>query len=410
MSTLYRFFHKLWRLVPRSVRRFVFFAGTSLIAPRASRSVSLRPGPATVAGLFNSTTGMGEGARLCLSGLRSLGFDTRHFDLSAAFRQRDLPGSNLIGQPAQPGESGWLIVHINAPDLPFALVAMGRRLVRHKRVIGYWVWELRRIPPNWGRGFHHVHEIWVPSQFAADAIRPHTNLPVRVVPHPVSNPVGSSLGRADFGFPQRAFVALTMFHMSSSFVRKNPIASVRAFRKAFAEDPNTLLVVQAPDGMEVPWALRELESEIGDAPNIRLMHDKLSREGVAALIGCADVVMSLHRSEGFGLVPAQAMLLGKPVVATGWSGNMDFMAERNSALVSYKLIPARDPQGTYSQTDQFWADPDVEHAAHWLQRLASSPDLRRKLGEAAAQDAARLFGLSSYKEAVGASLISSTST
>ncbi len=289
---------------------------------------------------------------------------------------------------------------------------MGRGFVRHKRVIGYWVWELRAIPPNWRRGFRHVHEIWVPSQFTADAIRPHTELPVRVVPHPVSQyvgsplgradfGVGSPLGRADFGLAEDAFVLLTMFHMTGCFVRKNPVASVRAFRKAFGDDPNSLLVVKVADGMDVAWALRELEREIGGAPNIRLMHDKLSREGIAALIRCADVVMSLHRSEGFGLVPAQAMLSAKPVVATAWSGNMDFMTERNSALVSYKLIPVRDPQGTYNQPDQLWADPDVEHAANWLKRLAASPELRRRLGETAAEDVARLFNLCSYKAAIG---------
>ncbi len=122
---------------------------------------------------------------------------------------------------------------------------------------------------------------------------------------------------------------------------------------------------------------------------------------IPALIGCADVVRSLHRSEGFGLVPAQAMLLGKPVVATGWSGNMDFMTERNSAVVGYNLIPVRDPQGSYDQKDQLWADPDVEQAAEWLQRLAWSQELRRRFGEAAAEDAARLFSLSSFKAAVG---------
>lgn len=398
------FLHKAWRCIPLRVRRPLFYAGTSVLAPRAARGAPKRPGPVTVAGLFRSTTGMGEGARLCLSSLRSLGLETRYFDLSATFGQQDLPDANLVGEPARQEEGGSLIVHLNAPYVPFALVAMGRRLVRHRRVIGYWHWELQEVPRSWRKGFRHVHEIWVPSRFTADAVRPHTELPVRVVPHPVALSVDLALGRADFGLPENAFIVLTMFHTGGSFVRKFPIASVRAFRKAFGDDPNTLLLVKAADVKNVPWALGELEREIGGAQNISLIHDKLSQKANAALIACADVILSLHRSEGFGLLPAQAMLLGKPVVATGWSGNMDFMTERNSALVDYTLITVCDPQGTYDQPDQLWADPDVEHAAHWLRKLASSPELRWQLGAAAMEDAARTFSLATYRTAIGESL------
>ena len=150
--------------------------------------------------------------------------------------------------------------------------------------------------------------------------------------------------------------------------------------------------------------MKELESAVGGAPNIRIMHDKLSQEGMDSLMQHADVILSLHRGEGFGLVLAQAMLLGKPVIATGWSGNMDFMSRRNSILLDYELIPVQDPQGSYAQGDQNWADPDIEQAADWLVRLARSPDLRRKIGQAAAEDAAERFSLRSYLDAIGPSL------
>ena len=114
----------------------------------------------------------------------------------------------------------------------------------------------------------------------------------------------------------------------------------------------------------------------------------LPEADMAGLMAAADIVISLHRSEGFGLVPAQAMALGKPVVATGWSGNLDFMNKDNSALVSYSLVPVRDPEGAFDADGQMWADANIDEAAAWLRRLAGDADLRASMGAAAAKDVA----------------------
>src|SRR5690606_18084136 len=112
----------------------------------------------------------------------------------------------------------------------------------------------------------------------------------------------------------------------------------------------------------------------------------LPEADMMGLTAASDIVISLHRSEGFGLVPAQAMALGKPVIATGWSGNMEFMTPHNSAPVSYSLIPVDDPEGTFDGAGQMWADADIEEAADWLRRLAGDATLRRNMGEKAASD------------------------
>jgi glycosyltransferase involved in cell wall biosynthesis len=109
---------------------------------------------------------------------------------------------------------------------------------------------------------------------------------------------------------------------------------------------------------------------------------------MAGLMAAADIVISLHRSEGFGLVPAQAMALGKPVIVTAWSGNLDFMNKNNSVLVSYTLVPVHDPEGAFQADNQKWADANVEEAAQWLRKLAGDTDLRARLGGAAAKDVA----------------------
>ena len=407
-SATYEVLRRAWRLIPRSVRRPLFRTGNALLAPVLAPVPSVEsnatPGPVTVVGVLTSTSGLGYGARLCLAALHQAGLDTRHGDVSRAFRAQDLPAVKLPGRPAGEGEGGLLVAHVNPHVLPLAFMVLGKARLRGKRVAGYWAWELPAIPTSWKRSFKFVHEIWVPSRFTAEAFRPDTDLPIRIVPHPVARPLPARLSRAALGLPENAFVALTMFHMGSGFVRKNPIGAVRAFRTAFGDKPNAMLLVKVADGELLPWAMKELESAVGGAPNIRIMHDKLSQEGLDSLMQHADVILSLHRAEGFGLVLAQAMLVGKPVIATGWSGNMDFMSRRNSILLDHELIPVQDPQGKYAQGDQNWADPDIEQAADWLVRLARSPDLRRKIGQAAAEDMAERFTLRSYLDAIGPSL------
>jgi glycosyltransferase involved in cell wall biosynthesis len=138
--------------------------------------------------------------------------------------------------------------------------------------------------------------------------------------------------------------------------------------------------------------------------NVRLFEETLSRPEMAQLIASADVVLSLHRAEGFGLLPAEAMLQGVPVVATGWSGNLEFMTPEDSALVGYTLVPARDPQGTYTVEGAQWADADVGEAAAWLRRLRDDPELRRALGERGRAAAGERLSLAAYRRAIGDSL------
>jgi glycosyltransferase involved in cell wall biosynthesis len=176
-----------------------------------------------------------------------------------------------------------------------------------------------------------------------------------------------------------------VFHLGSGFVRKNPMAAIAAFRRAFGDAPDRVMAIKLVDN-GAHRARHELEAAISGVANIRLIEGMLPHADMAGLIDASDIVISLHRSEGFGLVLAQAMALGKPVVATGWSGNLDFMNEGNSALVSCSLVPVRDPDGAFDACDQEWAEPDIDHAADWLRRLADNADLRAKLSAAAAAD------------------------
>jgi glycosyltransferase involved in cell wall biosynthesis len=194
---------------------------------------------------------------------------------------------------------------------------------------------------------------------------------------------------------------LIVLHLGSAFSRKNPVAAISAFRRAFGNTADKVLIVKLVDPGGDGRARRHLADAIGSARNIRVIDRTLSPREMTGLIAAADIIISLHRAEGFGLVPAQAMQLGKPVVATGWSGNLDFMTEANSALVSYSLVPVRDPEGSFDDmADQQWAEADVDHAAEWLKRLSASPELRTRLGSAAAADMAMQFGPERFAQRV----------
>jgi glycosyltransferase involved in cell wall biosynthesis len=383
----------VWRRLPRTGRRAALFRLMSALAPRPPADVPRRNGPLIVAGFLSSASGLGEGARLCLEALRRGRPETCGIDLSAALMQGPLAVDYQFPEPHRRPGPGTVILHVNPPLVPMALFHLGRRLVAGKRIVGYWAWELPRLPEAWRKDLRYVHEVWVPSAFTASAVRMLTALPVRIVPHPVARRPA-----ADMSCHRPAGVellVLTMLNFHSGFTRKNPLASVAAFVAAFGGDRGAHLVVKSIAGAAHPAQWRELQAATAGSPNIALIDAVLAPAEISGLIEAADVVLSLHRAEGFGLVAAEAMLRGKPVVATNFSGTVDFLDSRNACPVDYRLVPATDPQGTYDHPDQLWADPDIESAAAALRRLRD-PVVRATIGARAAAEAARRFDPAAY--------------
>jgi glycosyltransferase involved in cell wall biosynthesis len=375
---------RLWQRLPPSTRSQILFDVSRMVAPLPDAKP--RGGfPLAIAGLFSTASGVGEGARLAYAALDSASYAPAAFDLSPAFGQVEMSEATQRRE-VMPG-AGSLIVHHNGPYLPHALWTLGRAQLRGRRIIGYWAWELPRLPDAWHPSFRYLHEIWVPSTFTRDAVAAATDKPVHVVPHPLPPMAATPDMRGKLGLPADALVVLNVFHLGSAFSRKNPLAAIAAFRKAFGDARDRILAIKVIDN-GAQWARRELDTAIAGAGNVRLIEGMLPEADMAGLMAAADIVISLHRSEGFGLVPAQAMAFGKPVIATAWSGNLDFMNKDNSALVSYALIPVHDPEGAFDAGDQMWADANVEEAAVWLRRLAGDVDLRARMGAAAAKDVA----------------------
>jgi glycosyltransferase involved in cell wall biosynthesis len=392
----------VWQRLPHAWRRSVAFSLANLLAPRIAANIEPnieQGGPIVVVGSLQTASGLGQSARLCYEALKALGLPVYAIDISRMLMQPDdgvafdfVDGRSLSG-PAN------LILHVSGPLMPLAMLGLPRKLVQCSRVIGYWAWELPKLPADWCYGGRFVHEIWVPSTFTANALAELAHdLPIRIVPHPIA--IGGITRRAAAWGANKPFVVLTMFDMASSTARKNPLGAIKAFKAAFGGDPEARLVIKCANLACFPDGERELRSHCPLGGNVVLLEAFLDRSSLEALYAEADAVISLHRSEGFGLILAEAMLRGLPVVATDWSGNTDFLSEATGMPIGYQLVPAVDPQNTYDFPETVWAEPNITQAAQALRDLRKDPERGRELGEKAAAFAAAAFGLAAYAEAI----------
>jgi glycosyltransferase involved in cell wall biosynthesis len=387
--------HRLiWQRLPRRFRREALFRASAWVAPRpAATAAAVKP--VIVVGSLRTASGLGNSARLCHDALKAAGMPVLGIDLTTALMQPVDDHEFAFSDGSDARGPGTLVMHINSPLVPLAMMRLGHRLVREKRVVGYWAWELPEAPADWRHGLPFVHEVWVPSRFTAGALRRLVaDVPVHVVPHPVATCHGGAASRKTAG--SDPFTVLTIFDAASGFQRKNPCATVRAFRIAFGDDRAARLIVKAMHLSDFPDARAQLMAATGDAKNIVLIDTKLDKARMDELYGQADVVASLHRSEGFGLVLAEAMLRGVPVVATDWSGSMDFLSRQTGVPIPYELVPARDRQGAYDHPDMSWAEANVEQAAMALRRLRDDPECGQRLSHQGAQFAASAFNAASY--------------
>jgi glycosyltransferase involved in cell wall biosynthesis len=361
---------------------------SGLAAKSAAKPVATPPARSdgmVVAGDISGPNGLAETARIMHHVLAAHGFARGTMPLGLPSRVETFKG--II----PPGAA--LLAVVNAPILPVGLLRLPRNLLHRRRVIGMWAWELPVVPPQWHHGGPFVHEVWAPSRFCAAAFEAIAPGRVRYVPYPLAAtelPIAGN--RASLGLPEQTLIVLTIFNLASSMVRKNPMGAIAAFKAAFGDSQDHLFVLKLSGVEDYPEDLALIRKAAGGSQNIRLLTETVPEAELRGLIAASDIILSLHRSEGFGLIPATAMLLGRPVVATGWSGNLDFMSPETSSLVSYKLIPAIDPRGNYELPGALWAEPDIEDAADALKRLAADPALRERLGAAGRLHAQEALG------------------
>lgn len=333
-------------------------------------------------GYFSGQFGLAEAARLYARAVMDSGTPVALYDIDLdlphGWEDRSL--ERWIGKSLPHDVS---IVFANPDYLQAALESVGSDRVKGHYIIACWFWELERIPDDWLWALDRVDEIMVASEFVAEAFAKVTNKPVTRVPLPLIEPVDGGLQRADFGIEEDRFVFLCTFDFNSWIARKNPFAVIDAFGMAFPEDRSDVrLLIKSSNGFRYPEHLRRLINATRGDPRIILRDDVIAGSQMTSLQRCCDAYVSLHRSEGFGLGMAESMFAGKPVIATGWSGNTDFMDSQNSCLVGYRLVPLL--QGEYpSAHGQRWAEADRKEAADWMRRLVDTPGLAAAIGRRA---------------------------
>jgi glycosyltransferase involved in cell wall biosynthesis len=337
-----------------------------------------QPGPLLVSGLIAETRGISEAARLTIAGLKAAGYAPVAHDLRPVFEAG--PGARARLPVDRPG--GVWLLHVNAPEALHALAYVDPDQWRGRRRIGFWAYELQRVPGSWVRAAQGLHEIWAPSKFVADAIvASGVRIPVRVMPHPVAlTHQVVTPDRKRFGIDANAAAVLAMGDLASSAERKNLAGAIAIYRQAFPEaDGRTRLIIKTHGNVGEEVFQRAAQRAAGGREDVQVIAERLTDAEMKSLIASSDVLLSPHRSEGYGIPLAEAFLMGIPALATNWSGNMDFMADIPELLIKSTLVPVRDPYGVYKLRNQLWAEPDIADAANKLRALAANPLARQRL-------------------------------
>jgi glycosyltransferase involved in cell wall biosynthesis len=324
---------------------------------------------ATVVGYLRTASGVGEAGRQTLHALASTGLTVSGYDVDlnvSASRDDQSCTDFLIAE----GNSKAHIFHVNADQLPQVMSYVQAPLRSAAVRINVPFWELSEFPAAWLPAFDAVDEIWASSRFIQRALMRRVTKPIVYMPLAVEISQPAEATRTQFGLPSDKFLFFFAFDFLSFIERKNPHGSIAAFRalRDRLERNRTGLVIKTMNGACAPARLLSLRAEIGGDPDIYLLDQTLSREETLGLISLTDCVVSLHRSEGLGLLVAEAMLLGKPVIATDYSATTEFVTPQTGLAVDYRLVPVQDGEYPFGE-GQVWAEPDVAHAAWQMGRV-----------------------------------------
>ncbi|MGO4606852.1 glycosyltransferase [Variovorax sp. 2RAF20] len=346
---------------------------------------------ANYVGYLRSHLGVGEAARNSVAALDAAGVAVHCHDIST---DAPAPTGDYTppGQRWSSGTPAATILGCNADMLPDVLSKLPEHLLTTYRV-GCWYWETPDFPDEWADRFDLVDEIWAGTQFIADAIKRKAKIPVVVMP-PMVMPPPVARDRAWLAtlLPEASreeFMFLFQFDVASIPFRKNPQGVVAAFVEAFRPADPVRLIIKALNGEAHPELMLSLRA-VANGHRVSFLTTALESVDRFRLLASADSFVSLHRAEGFGLSIAEAMAYGLPVVATGWSGNVDFTHTNNAALVPFDLVRSEVSHGPYA-AGTLWAEPQLGAAARLMRRVWLDPVWRAQIAQAGQETVAAKF-------------------
>ena len=289
-----------------------------------------------------------------------------------------------------------------APDqIEHLLSALGKERQTESYTILRSYWELASVPREWAQPLSACDEIWAPSQFVAEALRAVVDRPVFIIPPAVDVTIKKSRQRSDFGLDPEAFLFVYAFDLGSYPARKNPLAIVRAFRFAFPDPHQRVgLVLKfsgSPGIFETYRAALQLLAR--SDRRIAVLDAEMERDEILSLVAACDAYVSLHRSEGLGLGMIEAMMLGKPVIATDYSGSRDFLNNKTGFPVRYRTINVERHEYPHAE-GQLWAEPDLQHAAEYMRQVQEQASDTMEIARAGQGAAIERYGLHAVGDAV----------
>lgn len=336
------------------------------------------PGVA-LSGHLRAEVGTGEASRLMAAALRASGEKYSAQVYSEARSRQHHPWNDDSDFSASSYDTN--LVCINADLLPVFAQEMGPEFFKDRYNIGLWFWETEVFPPAMHRGFKFLHEVWVTGEFVHEAIARVSPIPVFTIPLPlnIDAPVPPQVSRSALQLPE-GFLFLFSFDFFSVFERKNPIGVIEAFKRAFAPGEGPILLIKSINGDRNLADLERLYHARGERSDIIIRDGYLTSTERDALNSACDCYVSLHRSEGFGLTIAEAMLLEKPAIATRYSGNLEFMTDSNSFLCGYELKRVGLGSSPYPPEAR-WANPNIDEAAGLMRFVYENPKEAQRRGK-----------------------------
>jgi glycosyltransferase involved in cell wall biosynthesis/SAM-dependent methyltransferase len=373
----------LKRLQARGASR-ILKATTGTEQPDRTPAIEIAAQPAhgvNLVGYLSAELGIGEVARKIMAGLERAEVD---FSTIAYDRTLSRQAHRFEERLPQQAPFDTNIICVNADQLPIFREEIGLAFFANRRSIGVWFWEVSQFPAAFHDAFRYLDEVWVATSFVRDAISATTSMPVEIIPLPLEVPRPQQMSRQQLGVLE-GFLFLFSFDFLSIFERKHPLGVLEAFTRAFADGEGPVLVLKSINGEHDLASVERLRLAAAERSDIHVINGYVSPEEKNALMAGCDCYVSLHRSEGLGLTMAEAMAYAKPVIATGYSGNVDFMNEENSYLIPYTLVPIPKGCDPYP-VGAAWADPDLDAAAEAMRRVYEDQDAARELGRRARED------------------------